>query len=56
MLFDDTLSTVVGGGVEILPASAAVSDEPQLVEQGNSYRIRWGELYVDSPSFAVSYE
>ena len=56
VVFDDTLSTVVGGGVEILPASAAVSDEPQLVELGNSYRIQWGELYVDSPSFAVSYE
>ena len=56
VLFDDTLSTVVGGGVEILPASAAVSDEAQLVEQGNSYRIRWGELYVDSPSSTVSYE
>ena len=54
--FDETLRAVVGGGVEILPAEAVPSAEPQLVEQGDSYRVCWGGLSVSNCVHAVPYD
>lgn len=56
VLFDDTLCTVVGGGIEILPAGAVPSGDPQLVEQGDSYQVSWGDLSVCNYVHAVPYE
>lgn len=56
IVFDETLRTIVGGGVEILPAGAVPSAEPQLVEEGDSYQVRWGELAVCNCVHALPYE
>ena len=56
VVFDETLRTIVGGGVEILPAGAVPSAEPQLVEEGDSYQVRWGELAVCNCVHALPYE
>lgn len=56
LAFDGTLRTEVGGGVEILPAGAAPSDDPVLSADGASYRVRWGGLSVCNSATAVTYD
>lgn len=55
-LFDASLRTIVGGGVEILPADAVPAGEPRLVVEADSCRVLWNELEVESPVHAVPYE
>jgi len=54
--FDETLRTVVGGGVEILPDGAPASGEPILREEKDRYRIEWNDLGIDNSVFASSYD
>ena len=56
VVFDDTLASVVGGGVEILPVDAGVSGGPQLAERNGFSRVTWEGLCVESPIHAVPYE
>ncbi len=56
LLFDETLQTIVGGGVEILSGSAAPSDDPVLSIDGASYRVDWGELKIANSVSASIYD
>jgi len=56
LAFDETLQTAVGGGVELLSESAAVSGDPVLREEGACYRVDWNGLSVSNSTAAVAYE
>ncbi len=54
--FDESLTAMIGGGVEILAPAAAPSRQPELHEEGDIYRVQWGGLSVTNCLHAFSYD
>lgn len=56
LVFDSSVCTIVGGGVEILPVGAAPSADPLLEEQDDAYQVCWDGLCVGNRTHAVSHD